>query len=951
MMKKAFLEYLAEEIRSQAGEDPGKICVVLPNRRAGLFLKKYLAGKYKKTIWAPEIYSIEDFFVKISGYQLIDQVSLLFELYRVHLDLNPTNPQDFEAFSPWGQVLLNDFNELDLYLADPQKIFNDISEARALTVWNLGEKPLTPFEENYINFYRSLLGYYKGLEGKLLSAGYIYKGLAHRIVADTIHEKASAFTWEKVFFAGLNALSKSEEMVIRYLYEMGIAQIFWDADHYYLDDSLQEAGDFIRNYLKVFPQEKTKWISEHFKDQKEILVTGIPGNTGQSNFAGHLLRKTLGADKGDLHRTAIVLADEKLLLPVLNALPQEASTFNITMGYALRLTPVYHFFHLLFRLHLGSERIRKKKDSKESYFYARDIILILSSPYLAFSGGGTDDAIERLKGRIFRSGRVIYGKKEIMGHLEGLPQNAMALFRRIFSVWGNPATTLEELQSILEALKEESARKKVRDLLEMEYFYHFARVVRKVKKLLQRFTFIHSLRSLEKAFFQMLDSYAIPFYGEPLEGIQIMGVLETRAIDFDKIIILSVNEGILPAGRAQYSFIPYDIKKDYSLPTHREKDSIFAYHFYRLLQRAGEIHLLYDTEGTQLGGGEKSRFITQLLYELPRYNKNIKIEEKVISSSPVSASTDQGICFKKSRPVRQKLLKKAEKGFSPTALNTYIQCPLKFYFNEIAGLSETEEIEETIEARTLGEVIHYALENLFKEFAGKYITANEVASLATFKDDIVEAAFKAKYPEGDIYQGKNLLIYEVSKQMVHQLLKQQASYIEELQQSGTRLKILALEDFFHTEEEIEYEGNLLSIHLKGKIDRVDQEGDRIHIIDYKTGNIESSELNVRDWESLITDPKNGKAFQLLLYSYMYYRTQAGEESFIESGNISLRAPSKGFIKVRLPGDAPFGEDSAARFSARLKSLLQNIFDPETGFTQTKDIEQCTYCTFKGICCR
>jgi RecB family exonuclease len=948
---KAFLEQLADEIYGESGRDPGNLCIVLPNRRAGLFLKEFLADRYKRNFFAPEIYSIEDFFVKFSGHILIDQVGLMFELYQVYLELNPENPQDFESFAPWGQVLLNDFNELDLYLADPYKIFRDISDTRALSVWNLDERPLTPFEKNYIDFYRSLLDYYVRLKERLLANGVIYKGLAHRILAENIEEISQSFPWEKIYFAGLNALSTSEENVIRFLLDKKKAEIYWDADKYYLDDPFQESGNFIRQYIKNFHRGPVKWIGEHFREEKQITVTGVPGHTGQAVYAGHLLKELNVGRTIPLHHTAVVLADEQMLIPMLNSLPEEIDSFNITMGFPLKLTPLYHFLQLLFKLHTGSERIRSRYGHNDNRFFVRDMISLLTSPYLRLSGQDTAKYLDRVVSGLNRSGKVIYSAGSILNKLQGLPQGSYSFCQLIFTDWGDPEKASGNLQALLEELKNGISKEKHKDVLEMEYVFHLARLIRRIKGIIDQHPFIRSLKSLEKVIFQLLGSHTLPFFGEPLSGLQMMGVLETRAIDFEEIIVLSVNEGILPRGKTHHSFIPFDIKRNYELPTHREKDAIFAYHFYRLLQRARRIHLVYETEGTRLGGGEKSRFITQLLHELPQYSDTIKTVRQVISLPPFPEGPQRSIVITKTPAIRAKLLEKSSRGLSPSALNTFIHCPLRFYFQEVAGLREPEEVEETIEVMTLGEVVHLALHLLFKKYEGRTISPGDVRSMQDEAENALATAFQEKYPEGDLGQGKNLLVAEVAAMMVKKYLSQQEKELKEMEGQNLHLKILQLERFLETLREIRFEGGQLAVKLKGKADRIDLTGGTLKVIDYKTGSVKPAELAIHDWDALVTDPKHGKAFQLLLYAYLVFKDSHSPSGIIESGNISLREPGKGFLKVKLPENAEINGQSMNTFEERLTELLERIYDPATVFDQTEDLELCRYCSFKGICRR
>lgn len=468
--------------------------------------------------------------------------------------------------------------------------------------------------------------------------------------------------------------------------------------------------------------------------------------------------------------------------------------------------------------------------------------------------------------------------------------------------------------------------------------------------MMENYPFIQNLKTLRKILFQVLDSSRLPFTGEPLQGLQVMGVLETRAIDFENLVVLSVNEGILPSGRTPNSFIPFDIKIAFGLPTYQQKDAVFAYHFYRMIQRASRIFLLYDTEGDQMKGGEKSRFITQISYELKKYNHNTIYEERLLGPrSPVTGS-DIGITIVKTPVLIARLLDKASKGFSPSSLNLFIRCSLQFYFQELLGLSEAESIEETIESKTMGTAIHHVFHQVYHPFTGKYIDPASLLERIKETEKYLQDAFSAEYNEGDIDHGKNHLIFKASLFLINQVIKQEAEDLQSMDNPSSSLKILALEHNYNSQLTCKVSGKDMQVNLKGKTDRVDILGGTTRIIDYKTGSVQPGELNLKSWDRLTSDSKMAKAFQLLLYAYLFYRNQENTEN-IETGNITLRKISEGFIKVKLPGEELIGQETMRIFEEMLKALLEKILDPEIPFIQTEDEENCTYCPFASICTR
>ena len=955
---KPFLQKLAEEIANCFGDDPGQVCIVLPNRRAGLYLKKYLAAELNKTFWSPQTYSIEDFITKLTDYQIIDPVGLLFEFYQVHKEIQGAKAQDFELFAEWAQTLLKDFDEIDQYLIDPDKIFNYLNAARALSVWNLNEKPLTDQETNYIEFYRSFLVYYNHLQKNLEEKKLAYPGMAYRSAAQHIEKKSNGLKWKKILFAGLNALSGAEEKIIGHLLHEGKAEIFWDADEYYIKNEHQEAGSFIRRYLQKWPSAPVKWVENNFiTDHKKIRVYGVPGSMGQAQKAGQIVKELQAADAAP-DKTALVLADEKLLLPVLYTLPEEMGPVNVTMGYPFKYAQLYYLVSLLFAAQENAEKFVVQRKNAGRSFYAKDILNLLAHPYLQLINPTSEKGqlnFDQINELIRKKNRVFISRTELIHHSESVDNLYFKFNDTLFKIWENPENGLDLILEILVMIRDRMIllmKEKKSDFNnDLEHLFHFSKIIRRFRTMMQTYPYLSSLKALHKILFEMLDISKLPFSGEPLHGLQVMGVLETRAIDFENLVVLSVNEGILPSGKQQNSFIPFDIKKEFGLPTYQHKDEVFAYHFYHMLQRARTIYLLYDTEGDQMKGGEKSRFIAQIGYELPKINPDVDYREELLRPFPPDKIQAGEITIQKSPAIRAVLDEKCEKGFSPSALNVYIRCPLKFYFQEILGLSEAETIEETIEARTMGTSIHQVFQEVYNIFKDRYADPGILTDKLKETEELLRKAFTEHYKEGDLEFGKNHLIFKASLFLVNQFIRHEVEMIARSANPATALKIISLESSFDHQIECAIQGREMKVRIKGKTDRIDQFEGITRVIDYKTGNVQAAELNLKSWEKLITDPKMSKAFQLLLYAWLYHRNHSGHSGRIESGNFTLRKISAGFMKVKLPENAEIDDETMNLFEENLKALLEQILNPLVPFTQTPEAENCAYCPFTAICTR
>jgi CRISPR/Cas system-associated exonuclease Cas4 (RecB family) len=960
-----FLEKTADYLYKSYGDKISELCIVLPNRRAGLFLHKYLGKCIGKTIWSPTIFSIEDFLINLSGLRVCDSVQVLFELYEIHKGLEGQNAQPFDEFTSWAQQLLGDFNEMDSYMVDASELFTFLNEAKALSIWNLDNKPLTDFEKQYLRFFNSLYTYHEQLEIRLLSSNLAYPGLLFRNTAGQIDALSEKMTWGKIIFAGFNAMTKAEEVIIDNLVASGKAEMLWDADAYYMEDDKQEAGFFLRMWKRKWKNQPFNWIEKDFASSTaKINIIGVPLHVGQAKLCGELLQNYLLNDQ-PAENTAVVMMDEQLLLPVLNSLPPVVKELNITMGLPLRQTPVYDLFDTIFRMHENTSRFERSGTPVGERFYYHDILKVLQHPYAAQMAGtllkGNAFVLEELIAEVRIGSRVFLGKEELIKAGTDIFSGSLGFLEPVFDSWKDPLKIIESLRKIIEYLRngfvsrdEEKESYSVR--IEIEFLYAFSKIIYRLSTLIEKYHAIKDLKVFHSLFNQLAGLTSLPFYGEPLRGLQMMGMLETRTLDFDNLILLSVNEDLIPSGKTSPSFIPFDIRRHFHLPTYQHKNSIYAYHFYRLIQRAKQVYLLYNTESDELGGGEKSRFIKQIQQELRVYNPNITIEDEILVTSPLQTFSLPDLRVPKTDGVLEMLMKKAETGFSPTSLNNYIQCTLKFYFQDLLGLREEKELEETIDSQVLGLAIHETLEKLYRPYQGALLTQVAIDVMIPIYQATLDGAFKKKFKGSDLAYGKNLLLVKVAGILVKKFLEKEKKLIIELGTEGKTIIVTFLEKLQTGKIRIRFEDQDMEVKLKGFVDRIDRIGEEWRIIDYKSGSVASSDLKFKEWSELKENSDKAKAVQLYMYALLFANERTEKTVKIRAGIISLRKLNEGFLQVHSLSSGEnketlLSEEDLTAFENILKEILEEIYDFSIPFMQTEDVKRCENCDFVNLCNR
>lgn len=912
----SFLKEVAGELTSKF-KDFKDLILILPNKRSGIFLKNELLKQNTHTTYAPEIYNIEAFIEKLARLKTTENIQLLFEFYETYKKVTPTEKRNsFHDFSQWAQIIVKDFSEIDKHLGNPEKILSYLSAIKEINHWYLQEEK-TALQKNYIQFWNNLKVYYINLKAQLLQKNIGYQGLIYREAANNSETYLKKNPEKHHIFIGFNALNKAEEKLIHNFLNYPNNTILWDADEAFLSDPDHSAGLFIRTYKKEWNHFKTnpfKITSNTFKNKKNIQIIGIPKAVGQAKYVGRLVHD-ISKSNTNIANTAIVLGNENLLPSILNTIPETIKSVNITCGLPLYQTPVASFFNTWFHL---------IESSKENTWYYKNVLNILSHPLTRQLLYKEKDYSSLIIKNIQQENTIFVSLNDIK---KQLPESLSEINNHIFidAKQLHVHTIIEKCIALIYRFRE----KYHKDRIHLEYLHKFHRIFNQILRLNTTYHSISNSTALKNSYRELLHEEKIHFTGAPLKGLQIMGMLESRNLDFENLIITSVNEGILPSGKQETSFLPFEIKNAFQLPTYKEKDAIYTYHFYRLLQRAKNIYLLYNTEPDAIEGGEKSRFLLQLI---SHKHPNHTLKE-IIATPQIIYTSKPRIEVRKNNHIIQLLKNTAKKGFAPTSLSNYVRNPIDFYHTTVLGLKTRNEMEETITAKTLGTVIHNTLEELYKPLEGKALHKTNILKMKKDTDAVVTHNFKQLYKEKYVNQGKNLISYAIVKRYIQHFLNLELNRLN----SGASIKILHIEKQLTTKIHIP-ELNLTTT-LKGTIDRVEEVNGTINIIDYKTGRVRHSDIEIVDEQELISDYKYHKAFQLLCYTYLYKENYASKAPF-EATILSFKNLKSGYLKFSKKDKHGRGAQKTTAIDQEILNLYENtfkalvteIFDINTPFT-------------------
>lgn len=950
-----FLSQSAKYIFNKHSNELHDICVVFPNRRAGVFFTSYLQNEISGSIMAPETTTIGEL---ISGYSDLFQgdklqlISILFEVFKKHTHTKET----FDEFYFWGEILLADFNDIDRYLVNAKDVFTNISDIKQIdSVFDYlteeqkkalehfwGSVAVTDrkeFQQKHLAIWEKLHPIYAEFKQEITNKKLAYGGMIDREVVENIKTEAYNFDFKKYYIVGLNALNTCEKKFFTNLQRLKKAEFLWDYDRAYLNDKKNEAGRFMRQNLLHFPPpDDFTFDTENFNQSKKINLVAVSSIYGQSQQIPNFLKETKSDFVEKFDNTAIVLADESLLFSALGAIPDSAGTVNVTMGYPVKNSMIYGFLMLLVSL-LKNKRLDEKLGINVYHRYVTDILNHQLLVHWETEKSRAFVSQVRLKNRITVSLKEIEFT-DFHKQLFSVPEK----------VEDYSPYFLEVLGSIYNKLKESDAENKML----LEIIYSIYQAIEKLDSVVKNVIKEQKQEISEAIYFRLFSQYlgkiSVAFEGEPLSGVQVMGILETRCLDFKNLIILGLNENKWPRTFTAPSFIPFNIRKGFGLPGIDEQDAMYAYYFYRLTQRAKNVTSTYSVVKDGISTGELSRYGYQLQYD-SAHNPDMLNLDFNFANAPI-----QPIVVKSTKEIVSKLLDRntLEHPLSPSAINTYLQCSLRFYFRYAMGLPEPDEVKEEIDGMIFGNIFHDTIETLYKPFVGKVLERSDVEGIQKNKviianeitKQIANHYFKEKANSRKKIkiEGKTLLIYENTKTYLNQLLK--------VDKSITPFTLVSLEKKYQTTLNANLNEKNTTIHIGGKIDRVDRINGLTRVLDYKTGNVKSTSFKTIDelFERDLKDPKK-EILQALVYTWALSEESNNFE--IQPAIYSLRKLFDENFSPNIKWDKnDFSLDNLKEdLLINLKALISEIYSTENTFKQTSHTDKCKYCAYHKICQR
>ena len=946
-----FLEAVAKRYVDYGPLD--RVCFVFPNRRSGTFFKRYLGIKAGHPVFVPHVLTIDELFSRIAGKEETkEKVRLLNILYHAYIQLMPrpegTEPEPFDQFLFWGDMLINDFDDIDKYRVDAKKLLVNLKDYKAISTdydflstrqleaidalsikafsdsffagLSDGEKSLKNLPANssrrkFARLWNILFDLYVAFRSRLDQEELAYSGMIYRSVADNLDRDHPVLPQFELFvFVGLNALNECEKRLLDHIRDDGRAAFYWDFFGSLITDNANPAGLFMRDNLKRYPPECALDCPAIDPKSQQFQVIRIPSSVGQTRKAMEIIENLHEDGLMDTpEETALVLPDESLLFPMLGSIPASVSHVNVTMGYSLSASSGMTLFKSL-------ERLQQNKRQRNGgwSFYHRDVVELIDHPYVA--AAADPEMIEKVKSEIILKGNRIFVEADLLDLGE--------LFNLLFQPVQTTKAIPDYLKRIIEALQP------VQTPVEREFLSHFHQAVVSLEEV-----GLDLDNLLPRTWYQLLSQYIalvkIPFEGEPLEGLQMMGPLETRALDFKHILFLSVNEGTFPSRNTSSSFIPFILRKGFGLPTYEQQDAMAAYYFYRSICRAERIYLLYDSRTEGLHVGEESRYIKQLKY---LYKVNLKEQVATYelngeSAVPVASVIKDAAIMER----MEDLYFRQGKSFSASSLNTYLKCPLRFYYQYVAGIKVQDDVTEEMDANHFGTIYHAVMQKIYAPYKGERISADLLNAIRKDKkriDRYTDEAFQEFFMQE--LKGEDLIRKEVIKHLVHQTLKADARLAP--------FDLLDLES--PANGQLRLSGNR-SINLYGKIDRLDRQEGTVRIIDYKTGTQKETKLENNIGNMFIPmNPKHPSvSFQLYFYLLMMVRKHNG---------VDYRPCVywvRNLFSEKLPETHEIPPEALSDFEQQLAILVEELFDSKKPFEPTSDSSACSYCDFKKLCNR
>lgn len=956
-----FLRHIAKHLLDQYGDRLGKQCMVFPNRRAGLYFMKYLSDLTPRPVWSPGILTITELFEMLTPLQIAEPETLIFELYKSYRKLLP-EAENFDTFYFWGEMLINDFDDVDKYLVAAPKLFTNISDLKKIdsdfgglnedqikvirefwTNFNAGRE--TDEKREFLKIWSVLPSLYEEFKNNIREKGIAWEGMIYRDVAEKcISGALPELKWENYHFAGFNALNKCEKILMKHLQQNGKAQFYWDYDESYIErNSKHSAGFFIRENIWEFGNNMpSDWNYKTFISESENRanrkIISTTSDIAQVKLIPQLLESFNDVTDEKAHHTAIVLADENLLIPILSSLPEFISEVNITMGYPLKFSTVYSFVKMLVSLQNNS-----RKEGGKILFNYSDVSMILLHSFLSNDKNNlSSDILEQINkerkqwidaSKICRNSLLTDIFRKVDSHSE-LPDYFKNILKNFYTV----------------SDAEEGAEQYFS--LNNEFIFRVLQVLNNLERIMSSSEIEMTLPTWFRLFDRVLRSITVPFSGEPLAGIQIMGLLETRALDFKNLIILSVNEGVLPRNAAGSSYIPYNLREAYGLPTIRHQDSIYSYYFYRLLHRAENVFFIYNSNSEGLKTGEMSRLLMQLEYLYQKPPEILSLEYRIEAKEALSEVISRNERHQKI--LEERYFGASGEPLSPSALNTWLSCRMKFYYMYVCGLKEPDKIITGFDPALFGTLLHLIMHEIYMQDKEKQLTSEMIMAKAANKENIesvVKKTIAGKFhtSSDDELSGTEQVAVAILVSYARMILRMDANC------APFTIKDLEKEHFIPVE--LNVNNNKTTIKLGGKIDRIDKFPDFWRILDYKTGNIQNEIKSIASLFDEEYDKRSEAWFQILIYCEIMaekFKQESITPVIYSLRNIQAKEFS-GKLTIGDSKDQMKTVDNYSEIRSDFRPLLGDVvtqlFGRSSNFIMTKHRQKCRNCPFNQLCRR
>lgn len=906
----AFLQQVARTVVREHGGALREVAIVLPSQRAGVHLRKWLAEAAGKPLWSPQLFTLDSFAATLSGLRQLPPEELLFEAYEAYRQVEGPNAQPFADFLQWASTTLADISEADAHEVPLESYYRDLRSWEEIE-WTFNNDPLSAGQQRMVRFWAMVGRLHTALNARLQQQGAGTAGMLARTAAE--RAATGQHPWKAVWFAGLNALEKAHVSMIRQFRDQGLARLAWDGDKYYVDRPEQEAGMHLRAAMASLGPGLIPLGNNLAKGELRLRTVRAPNDAAQAWCAAELLGSASADDRAS---TAVVLADESLLQPLLEALPPDLGPLNITMGLPVARLPVGSFLDALHRLHAGMR--------PAAGFFHADIDRFLAHPFLG--QGPWAQATKQLAAdaRVRQRAYVPGAAMRDAAREAGLPEGASAVFAEVSDVRAEmPGITVQALAWARQSMQG--------DALATEQVFQASLTLQRIHRLMARYEHHLDLKAYGVLLGRLLGSARIHLFGEPLAGVQVMGMLEARALDLRHVIVAGAQEGTLPASSAGRSFIPFELRKGHCMPLREGHDAVQAYNFLRMLQRADQAELIW-TGGDESAG--PSRFMLQLEHELP-----VGEHEALNASIAMPGPRPALISINKDEPVRARLRARLEAGLSPSALGDWLACPADFHFRHVLGLKQSDEADARIAPNALGDALHAAMEAVHAPFIGMPLQPGPLLQAADRIEELIRERLEQWVGAEQLRRGQPLLQLRMAGDAARRFLRGQAALVE----AGAVITPLELELALAHQAPVATAAIGSPVRIKGRLDRVDRQDGMVRILDLKSGRVDPKDLVLKELALEALDGRKRQAVQLLVYAWLYMQEHPATES-VQAGILPLqRATSSEPLLLELPNGPVITRGELPAIEALIAAAVSSMMDPEKPIVHEPKSNYCVFC--------